>query len=251
MIPAIIGGALAAGSIASNIYDNYQRDKRTSKAYGDISNKIDAANAANEQDIADYEALVRSTYGQGAASYDDALQKFLNSPVYKNKDFTYTKSLEDFYDPYTNQRMAAAQDALNNASASGHNRFSSSYNEAVMAKEKALSSEAWKDSYDAMMRDRQQAMSEYNTNSQNQWNNYNATADRAKYGIDAYGADRTALTQGISDATMAGMNNRTGTLQSQVNAMTGLTNAQNARSGVASDILGPAASFMGSYFGSK
>lgn len=251
MIPAIIGGILAAGSIASNMYDNYQRDKRTSEAYDDIKDAIAATNSANEQDIADYLAKVQSTYGNGAASYEDALAKFLNSPVYQNKDFGYTKSLEDFYDPFTNQRMAAAQDALNNASASGHNRFSSSYNDAVMAKEKALSSEAWKDAYDMMMKDRQQAMSEYNTNSQNQWNNYNATADRAKYGIDAYGADRNALMQGVADATMAGMNNRTGVLQSQVNATTGVTNALNSQAGTASQILGPASQFMGSYFGGK
>ena len=251
MIPAIIGGALAAGSIASNIYDNYQRDKRTRQAYKDINDAISATNAANEQDIADYLASVRSTYGAGAANYDQALADFLNSPVYQNKGFEYTKSLEDFYDPYVNQQMAAAQDALSNSAASGHNRFSSAYNEAAQAKAKAMSSEAWRDAYDMMMKDRQQAMSEYNTNAQNAWNNYNATADRAKYGIDAYGSDRNALMQGVADATMAGMNNRTGVLQSQVNATTGMTNAQNSQSGIASQILGPAAQFMGSYFGSK
>lgn len=251
MIPAIIGGALAAGSIVSNLYDNYQRDKRTREAYDDIKDAIAATNSANEQDIADYLARVQSTYGNGAASYKEALAKFLNSPVYQNKDFGYTRDLSEFYDPYVNQQMAAAQDALNNSAASGHNRFSSAYNEAAQAKAKAMSSEAWRDAYDMMMKDRQQAMSEYNTNSQNQWNNYNATADRAKYGIDAYGADRNALMQGVADATMAGMNNRTGVLQSQVNATTGVTNALNSQAGTASQILGPASQFMGSYFGSK
>ena len=233
------------------MYDNYQRDQRTQEAYDDITDAIAATNRANEQDIADYMARVQSTYGTGANSYQQALADFLNSPVYQNKDFGYTRSLEDFYDPYVNQQMAAAQDALNNSAASGHNRFSSAYNEAAQAKAKAMSSEAWRDAYDMMMRDRQQALSEYNTNSQNQWNNYNATADRAKYGIDAYGADRNALMQGIADATMAGMNNRTGVLQSQVNATTGITNALNSQAGTASQILGPASQFMGSYFGGK
>lgn len=251
MIPAIIGGAIAAGSIASNMYDNYQRDQRTREAYDDIKDAIAATNRANEQDIADYMARVQSTYGTGANSYQQALADFLNSPVYQNKDFGYTRTLDEFYDPYVNQQMAAAQDALNNSAASGHNRFSSAYNEAAQAKAKAMSSEAWRDAYDMMMKDRQQAMSEYSTNSQNQWNNYNATADRAKYGIDAYGNDRNALMQGIADATMAGMNNRTGVLQSQVNATTGVTNALNSQAGTASQILGPASQFMGSYFGGK
>lgn len=251
MIPAIIGGALAAGSIASNMYDNYKRDERTREAYDDIKSAIAATNRANEQDIADYLSRVQSTYGNGAASYDQALADFLNSPVYQNKDFGYTRTLDEFYDPYVNQQMAAAQDALNNSAASGHNRFSSAYNEAAQAKAKAMSSEAWRDAYDMMMKDRQQAMSEYNTNSQNAWNNYAATNDRAKYGIDAYGTDRNALMQGVADATMAGMNNRTGVLQSQVNATTGVTNALNSQAGTASQILGPAAQFMGSYFGGK
>lgn len=250
-IPAVLAGGALLGSIGANMWDNYVRGRNTEDAYDTINASVAATDAANRRDIANYENLVRSTYGDNASRYEDALEQFLNSPVYQNKDFEYGKSLEDFYDPFTNQRMAAAQEALNNASASGHNRFSSSYTDAVMAKEKALQSEAWRDAYDMMMKDRATALQEYNTNSQNQWNNYNATADRARYGVDAYGNDRNSLMQGLSDATMAGMNNRTGVLQSQVNAITGLTNAQNQGSGVLSSILGPAAQFAGSYFGAQ
>lgn len=256
-IPAIIGGALAAGSIISNMYDSDQRAKRTREAYKDITNSINATSKANEQDIADYEALLRSTYGQGANSYQDALAKFLSSPVYQNKDFAYVDengnpiTIDQFFDPAANQQVAAAMDAINASSSTGHNRFSSDYVNAVAAKQRALSSEAWRDAYDRMMRDRSQALSEYNMNSQNGWNNYNATTAKEQAAVNAYGADRTALMQGLSDTTMAGMNNRLGTLQSQVNATTGLTNAQNQESNPFSQILGPASQFMGSYFGAS
>ena len=251
MLPAILVGAALAGSIGSNIYDNWNRNKNTERAYGDIADAIEQTNLANQADIDAYKAMVNSTYGQGAASYQQALQDFLNSPVYQNENFSYGKDVNEFLDPAVNQRIAAAQEALNNSAASGHNRFSSSYNDAVMAKEKALSSEAWKEAYDRMMADRQQAMQEYNTNSQNQWNNYNAQNAQKQAAVNAYGADRASYMQGMSDATMAGMNNRTGVLQSQTNAITGLTNAQNQNSGVLSSILGPAAQFAGAYFGAK
>lgn len=251
MIPEIVGGTLLGGSILSNLYDNYMRNKRTEEAYDDIGDAIEAANRANAKDIADYENLLRNTYGSGAKAYDQALQDFLNSEVYQNKGFTYTGDINDYFDPAANQQVAAAMDAINASSATGHNRFSSDYLSAVAQKQRALSSEAWRDAYDRMMKDRSTQLSEWQSNSQNAWNNYNADQAQKQAAVNAYGADRNALTQGLSDATMAGMSNRMGALQSQVNATTGLTNAQNQTSNPFTQILGPASQFMGAYFGAK
>lgn len=250
-IPAIIGGALLAGSVLSNMYDSDQRAKNTKDAYKNIQNSIDATGKANEQDIADYQAMLQKTYGSGADSYAQALQDFLNSEVYQNKDFEYTGDINDYFDPAANQQVAAAMDAINASSASGHNRFSSDYVNSVAAKQRALSSEAWRDAYDRMMRDRSQQLSEWQANSQNGWNNYNATTAKQQAAVNAYGADRNALMQGLGDTTSANMNNRLGLLQSQTNATVGLTNAQNQEQNPFSQILGPASQFMGSYFGSQ
>lgn len=251
MIPAILGAGVLGGSIIGNIYDNYNRNKRTEEAYGDISDAVAAANAANASDISSYKSMLQDTYGSNASKYDDALQAFLNSPVYQNEGFTYTGDISDYFDPAANQQVSAAMDAINSSSSTGHNRFSSDYTNAVAAKQRALSSEAWRDAYDRMMKDRNQQLTEWQQNRQNSWNNYNATNAKQQAAVNAYGADRNALTQGLGDATMAGMNNRMGMLQSQVNATTGLTNAQNQQSNPFSQILGPAAQFMGSYFGSQ
>lgn len=250
-IPAIIGGALLAGSVLSNMYDSDQRSKNTEKAYGKIDDAIKAAGSANEQDIADYKALLNKTYGSNAAAYDEALQKFLNSQVYQNEGFEYKGDINDYFDPAANQQVAAAIDAINASSSSGHNRFSSDYVNSVAAKQRALSSEAWRDAYDRMMKDRSQQMSEWQANSQNAWNNYNATTAQQQAAVNAYGNDRNSYIQGLGDVTSAGMNNRLGLLQSQTNATVGLTNAQNQESNPFSQILGPASQFMGAYFGSK
>lgn len=250
MIPLLVGGALAAGSIASNLYDNYQNRKAAEDAYNKISGAAQEAVDANQRDINGYAQALNDTYGAGASQYSQALQDFLNSPVYQNKGFEFTGDIKDYMDPYQNQRVQAAMDAINNAAASNGSRFSSDYISRVGAKQQALSSEAWQQAYDNLMRARNQEMSEWQANSQNNWNNWNATQDRAKYAVDTYGNDRNQLMQGLGETTMATMNNRLGGLQTQANVAAGIANA-NQGPGIGSQILGPVAQFLGSYYGSK
>ena len=253
MVPLIVGGAIAAGSIASNLYNSYQNRKSAEEAYDQIQRAADAAVNANANDIQSYKNLIQKTYGQGAANYQNALANFLNSDVYQNEGFNYTGNINDYFDPAANQRWEAEMSAINNASATGGNRFSSDYVNRVGARAQARQSEEWEKAYNKLMQDRQQALAEYNVNSANAWNNYNATQDRAKYGIEQYGNDRNMYTQGLGDATMAAMNNRLGGLQTQANVLSGQANAmqnQNIGGGIAS-ALGPIAQFAGSYFGAS
>lgn len=251
MIPLIVGGAIAAGSIASNLYNSYKNREAAAEAYDRIQGAADAAVNANAADIQSYKNLIASQYGQGAANYQDALAKFLNSDVYQNEGFTPTGSVEDFYDPYANQRVDAAMSAINQSAANGGNRFSSDFISRVGAKQQAMASEEWEKAYNKLMADRNQQLAIWQNNSQNAWNNYNATNERAKYAVDAYGNDRNQYVQGLGDATMAAMNNRLGGLQTMANVASGQANAlqnQNAGGGIAA-ALGPIAQFAGSYFG--
>lgn len=190
-------------------------------------------------------------YGQGAANYQDALAKFLNSDVYQNEGFNYSGDISQFYDPAANQRVDAAMAAINDSAATGGNRFSSDYVNRVGAKQQALASEEYEKAYQRLMQDRQMQLTEWQNNSQNNWNNWNATQDRMKYGIDQYANDRNQYTQGLGDATMATMNNRLGGLQTQANVAAGLANAaqNNNAGGAISSALGPIAQFAGAYFG--
>ena len=251
MVPLIIGGALAAGSIASNLYNSYSNRKAAEEAYDNIQKAANSTVTANQADIDSYKNLIANQYGQGAANYQDALAKFLNSPVYQNEGFNYGGDISQFYDPAANQRVDAAMAAINDSAATGGNRFSSDYANRVGAKQQAMASEEWANAYQRLMQDRQQQLSEWQNNSQNAWNNYNAQQEKMKYGVDAYGKDRDAYTQGIGEATMAAMNNRLGGLQTQANVLSGQANAlqnQNVGAGIAS-ALGPIAQFAGSYFG--
>ena len=252
MVPLIIGGGLAAGSIASNLYNSYQNRKDAADAYDSIAKAANQAVTDNEADIDTYRNFIKNMYGQGALNYENALSQFSHQPVYQASDFTYGKDINQFFDPAANQRLEAEMSAINNASATGGNRFSSDYVNRVGARAQAHTSEGWEKAYNKLMQDRQQALTEWQNNTQNQWNNYNANTERSKYFIDQFSNDRNMYTQGLGDATMASMNNRLGGLQTQANVAAGRVNAlqnQNWGGGIAS-ALGPIAQFAGSYFGS-
>lgn len=249
--PLIVAGALAAGGAISNYMGKSADADRAEEAYNRIQGLAEAAGSANQADINQYKNLVAQTYGNGAANYNQALANFLNSDVYQNEGFSYDKDVSSFMDPAANQRVDAAMNAIENSAASGGNRFSSDFINRVGAKQQALASEEWEKAYNRLMQDRQTALNEYNTNSQNNWNNYNATQNRLKSAVDLYGNDRNNYISGMSDAMSAGIQNRTGVLNSQAQAISGTAAAQQGTSGwdLLSGLAGAGGQFMSSYFG--
>lgn len=253
MWPAIIAGGLAAAGALGNYMGNQADAERAAEAYDRIQGLAQAAGTANEQDIQSYKNLVAQTYGQGAANYQDALQNFLNSPVFQNEGFSYGGDISQFMDPAANQRVDAAMAAINNSAASGGNRFSSDFINRVGAKQQSLASEEWEKAYNKLMQDRSRELSEWQANSQNNWNNYNAQTARDQYAVDAYGKDREGYIGGLSDAMSAGIANRTGILNAQSNAIAGTANAQQGTSGwdLLSGLGGAGGAFLSSWFGGK
>lgn len=249
--PLIVAGALAAGGAISNYMGKSADAERAEEAYNRIQGLAEATGNANAADIQAYKNLVAQTYGNGAANYNNALANFLNSPVYQNEAFSYGKDISQFMDPAANQRVDAAMQAIENSGASAGNRFSSDFINRVGAKQQALASEEWEKAYNRLMQDKQMAMNEYTLNSNNAWNNYNATNTRNQYAVDAYGKDRDAYIGGMSDAMSAGITNRTGVLNSQAQAISGTAAAQQGTSGwdLLSGLAGAGGQFMSSYFG--
>lgn len=249
MIPLLVGGGLALASGISNYFEGQSDAERAAETYDKIMGMAGQASAANQADIDKYGNLVNKTYGQGAAKYDQALADFLNSPVYQNEGFDYSGDIGQFFDPAANQRVSAAMDAINASASAAGNRFSSDYVNRVAAKQQALASEEWQKAYDRLMADRQRALGEWQANSQNNWNNYGATQDRAKYAVDAYGNDRNAYMQGQGDVLSAGITNRNANLQTMADAMSAKAQAENEAPGFFSSLLEPVAGFAGKYFG--
>ena len=251
MWPAIIAGGLAAAGALGSYMGNKSDAERAKEAYEKIQGLAENASNANQADINSYKNLIASTYGQGAANYNSALQNFLNSPVYQNEGFSYSGDVNSFMDPAANQRVDAAMSAIENSAAGSGSRFSSDFINRVGAKQQALASEEWEKAYNRLMQDRQQALNEYNVNSQNNWNNYNATNARNQYAVDAYGKDREAYTSGLGDAMSAGIANRNAVLQSQANAISGAASAQQGTSywDLLGGLGGAGGAFLSSWFG--
>lgn len=253
MWPAIIAGGLAAAGALGNYMGNQADAERAAEAYDRIQGLAQAAGTANQQDINAYKNLVAQTYGQGAANYQDALAKFLNSPVFQNEGFSYGGDISQFMDPAANQRVDAAMAAINNSAASNGSRFSSDFINRVGAKQQSLTSEEWEKAYSKLQQARANQLAEWQANSQNNWTNYNAQTARDQYAVDAYGKDREGYIGGLSDAMSAGIANRTGLLNAQSNAIAGTANAQQGTSGwdLLSGLGGAGGAFLSSWFGGK
>lgn len=249
MIPALIAGGVALAGAGLNAYNQYKQGERAADMYDDLMGRADAVEARNAADIARYQDFLERQYGADAGKYSKALQDFMNSPVYQQGEFGYQGAVEDYLDPARNQRVAASMRALEQQGADGGNSFSSDFMNRMAGKQQALASEEWKSAYDRLVQDRQQQLAAYNANAQAGWNNYNAEAQKAQYGIGQYGAAKNALAGGVGDVTTAGMANRQAGLQSQANALGGLTNAQNQQSSFLGQLVGPAAQFAGAYYG--
>lgn len=248
-----VGGGLAGLGALGSWLGGREDAERLSDAYDRISGMANDAVNANQADIDAYRAQLADTYGANASKYADALDRFLNSDVYQNEGFNYQGNINDYFDPAANQRWQAEMDAINNAAASSGGRFSSDYLSRLGARAQAHTSEEWEKAYQKLQQDRQMALNEYNVNSQNGWNNYNAQQNQMKAAVDAYGNDRNNLMQGLSDVTQATMNNRLGGLNTQAQTVMGQANAQQGTSGW--DLLGnlgaAGANFMGNFFNGR
>lgn len=251
--PVIVGAALAGASALGNYMGNQADAERAAEAYDRIQGLAQTAGTANQQDIQAYKNLVAQTYGQGAANYQSALQNFLNSPVFQNEGFSYNGDISQFMDPAANQRVDAAMTAINNSAASNGSRFSSDFINRVGAKQQSLASEEWEKAYSKLQQDRANQLAEWQANSQNNWNNYNAQTARDQYAVDAYGKDREGYIGGLSDAMSASIANRTGLLNAQSQAIAGTANAQQGTSGwdLLSGLGGAGGAFLSSWFGGK
>ena len=250
MIPAVLGGIAAVGSLA-NAYNTYNQGKNAEEMYNRLAGQAAEVEKANAADIASYQNFLARQYGGDAAKYSKALEDFMNSPVFQNEGFGYKGEINDYLDPARNQRLAATMNAIERQGADGGNSFSSDYMNRLAGQVGAQASEEWQNAYNRLVQDRSQQLAAYNANSQNNWNNYNAQTQRQEYGLGQYGGARDAYANGYGSVLAAGMQNRQAGLQSQANAMGGVTNAQNQANSWAGQLVGPAAQFIGAYYGSS
>ena len=144
-----------------------REDKRISAANDALSKAYEKAEAADQMNrdlYGQYNTKAQQTYGDLASKYNDYLKSFENQEVYNPGQFgdNYTKTVDDFYSKFANQRQQQAMNALRESS----DIFSSDYQDAMAAKQQALASEEWDKAYNKYMQDRAQAANEFNMNAQ-------------------------------------------------------------------------------------
>lgn len=162
---------------------------------------LEAAYGKNEGMVDDYQNLMSSLYGSAPASYQSALDKYMNAA-----DFSYNKDAKDFFSPAYEQRVKSAMGNITRSNANAGNMFSSDYLNQLNAKSQAMASEEWDKAFQRQQQDRANALQEYNTNigrlgniasmlGQDTGNYANAMGNITTTRINS----NNALTQGLAD----------------------------------------------------
>lgn len=235
---------------------DYQADalgfsnKRQIDAAKDELDKIlaqaNAVSAQNKGLYDDYYGKMAGLYGEGAASYADAVKR-LSGAIGEGPDsFTYTGGdVSQFLDPARAQRVAAATEAINNAASAGGNRFSSNYMDKLAAKQQALASEEWKEAYNKMVQDRQQQLQEWQTG-QTAKQNYLANLGTV---TNLYGNDRSKLGDALGDYYTAMANQNNADLQSYSDVLSNKANLESQKSTGVGSMLSGVGTVIGAMFG--
>lgn len=176
---------------------------------GALIDQAKSTGATNKALFDQYLKQAQDTYAGDVTGYNNLvgqLSQELSKPADSFSD-TYTKTVQDFYDPAANQRVAAAMAGLNASAAGAGNKWSSDFQNRMAAKQQALASDEWKASYDRLMADRQQQLQEWNAGQ---------AAKNARLGqmgtlAGIYGQGRNNLMNAYGDyyGNMASQNNAT------------------------------------------
>lgn len=217
---------------------NKEGTANANKAYDTIQKSSNETEAANQSDINEYLKNAESLYGEGASNYDEALQNYLNGENYTAEDFSYTKTANDFMDPYEQQKESETKGQLNNSRAASGSYFSSDAADEMANKMQDMQSTALDDAYDKLMTDKSEAREEYATNADMAYKEWESKNDKAKTAVDIYGNDRQNLFNANEDALSQTVNNRNANTQTTAAVTSGKVSADLQDKGLLNGIIG-------------
>lgn len=224
--------------------DNNAQIDRAQGVMDDVLAKSNSVSAQNKGIYQNYLDQMKGIYGEGSAQYAGALERLGNAIGEGPDQFTATGEVNDFYDPYANQRQQQAMNAINASASSGGNRFSSSYNDKLAAKQQALASEEWSKAFDRWQSDRARQLQEWQAG-QSSKQNYISNLGTM---TNLYGNDRNQLASALGDyySNVANQNNADLETYSDVAQTKANLDAQR-KSGIGS-ALGAVGSVIGAIF---
>ena len=207
---------------------------------------------ARSQDVSDanrgiydnYWNQMQGIYGEGANQYSDAVDRLSKAIGEGPAEFTATGSVNDFYDPYANQRAQQAMDAINASASSGGSRFSSSYNDKLAAKQQALASEEWSKAFDKWMNDRSRQLQEWQAGQSAKQNYIGNLGTMA----GLYGNDRTQLANALGEYNSSIANQNNADLEVYSDIAQNKANLDTKRKGGLGALIGPVGDLAGALF---
>ena len=240
------GGKVWDGPLNDLGFSNTEAVKEGQQAYDDMTAKADAAYAQNEADLQRYYQTMDDKYGGDEAKRREAIDRFLNGEPVQVQDFSYDKSVEDFFDPAAGMRAQNAMRSIENSAANAGNLYSSDFLKKLGHQQQALASEEWEKSYDRLMRDREAQMNQWRANADNERANAAAADERVKAAIDIYGQGSEKADQAFADLIAGLVGNRQAQTQTQMDAVSGKTDlGMNQEKGIG----GAASTFLKAIFG--
>lgn len=209
-----------------------------------IENANDASETANNNALSmsnknrklfnDYYGEAKNLYGDQASKVADRIKALEDMKTYDPGSFEYKGDVNDFYSKAANQRINDAMGLIREQS----DMFSSDYLNALTAKQTAMASEEWDKAYDRYMRDRNQKLQEFSTNSnlgQQAYNNkYNKNKDLL--GISQNAQDNLMNAYGSNISNLANQNNTDA--QNYANWKQQVAANENSRKGLFGRVFG-------------
>lgn len=190
----------------------FGQDKKiaaANKALNQVLEKGQETSNQNRSLYNQYLNKVQGEYGDVANRYNDYLNAVENQEVYNPGEFSFDKSVDDYYSKFANQRQAQAMNAITNNAANAGGMFSSDYLNSMAAKQQALASEEADKAYDRYMAERGQALNEFSTNAnlQNQAYQNLANKNNNLLNIAAGAKDNVTNAYGNYISNLASQNN--------------------------------------------
>jgi len=219
----------------------FGQDKRVAKANAaldDVYKKGQETSQQNKSLYNQYLNKVQGEYGDVANRYNDYLNAVENQEVYNPGEFSFDKSVDDYYSKFANQRQAQAMNAITNNAANAGGMFSSDYLNNMAAKQQALASEEADKAYDRYMAERGQALNEFSTNAnlQNQAYQNLANKNNNLLNIAAGAKDNITNAYGNYISNLASQNNTD--LQNYANVIQQQAANQASKKGLLGRIFG-------------
>lgn len=200
------------------------------KAY----NNALAMSDKNRQLFNDYYGEAKNLYGDQASKVADRIKALEDMKTYDPGSFEYKGDVNDFYSKAANQRINDAMGLIREQS----DMFSSDFLNALTAKQTAMASEEWDKAYDRYMRDRNQKLQEFSTNSnlgQQAYNNkYNKNKDLL--GVSQNAQDNLMNAYGSNISNLANQNNTDA--QNYANWKQQVAANENSRKGLFGRVFG-------------